>query len=177
MINWFINESGFKKYLRHIYIYYNYSPYGIKIVVLSYVDDCVYWYTSEALGKNIVETLGEIFHVNFLVFAHWLRSISIPQPKNHSISVYHARYATSVVDKYLDNFTVKKSTKFYKTTLTSGMIFTKSNSSNSDEQVQNFSMEFNIHYRAFIGLLIYLFSKRVDLRFAVHKLEKIIKYW
>ena len=33
-------------------------------------------------------------------------------------------------------------------------------------------MEYNIHYRACIGSLIYLFSTRVDLSFAVHKLAK-----
>ena len=33
-------------------------------------------------------------------------------------------------------------------------------------------MEFNIHYRPFIGSLIDLFSTRVDLSFAVHKLSK-----
>ena len=32
-------------------IYYKYAPDGTKSVVLSYVEDCVYWYTSEALGK------------------------------------------------------------------------------------------------------------------------------
>ena len=41
-----------------------------------------------------------------------------------------------------------------------------------DEQVENLTREFNIHYRAFIGSLIYLFSTRVDFSFAVHKLEK-----
>ena len=38
-------------------IYYNYALYGTEIVVLSYVDDCVYWYNSEALGKWFVDTL------------------------------------------------------------------------------------------------------------------------
>ena len=36
-----------------------------------------------------------------------------------------ARYATSIVAKYLDTATVKVSTKFYKTTLPADMIFTK----------------------------------------------------
>ena len=44
LTEWFI-ESGF------MYICYKYAPDGTDIVVLSYVDDCVYWYTSEALGK------------------------------------------------------------------------------------------------------------------------------
>ena len=36
-----------------------------------------------------------------------------------------ARYATSIVAKYLDTATVKANTKFYKTTLPAHMIFTK----------------------------------------------------
>ena len=32
-------------------IYYKYAPDGKQSVVLSYVDDCVYWYNSGALGK------------------------------------------------------------------------------------------------------------------------------
>ena len=38
-------------------IYYNYALYGTEIVVLSYVDDCVYWYNSEALVKLFADTL------------------------------------------------------------------------------------------------------------------------
>ena len=106
-------------------IYYNYAPDGSKIVVLSYVDDCVYWYTNEDLGKWFVDTLEKIFHVNFLGCAHWFMSIKISLLKEHSISVDQARYSTSVVGEYLDTATVKVSNKFYKTTLPAGMIFTK----------------------------------------------------
>ena len=52
------------------------------------------------------------------------------------------------------------------------MIFTKEDVSTSDEQVEKLTREYNIHYRAFIGLLIYLLSTRVDLSFAVHKLAR-----
>ena len=69
------------------------------IVVLSYVYDCVYWYTSVALGNWFVDNLGKIFHVKFLVCAHWFMSIIISQMKDHSISVDQARYATSIVAK------------------------------------------------------------------------------
>ena len=44
---------------------------------LSYVDDCVYWYTSEELVKRFVDTLGNIFHVDFLGYSHWFMYISI----------------------------------------------------------------------------------------------------
>ena len=52
------------------------------------------------------------------------------------------------------------------------MIFTKDDVSTSDEQVESLTREYNIHYRACIGSLIYLLSTRVDLSFAVHKLAK-----
>ena len=80
-------------------IYYKYAPYVSKIVVLYYVDDCVYWYTSEALGKLSVDNLGKISHVNFLGYAHWFMSIRISQMNDHSISVDQARYDNSIVEK------------------------------------------------------------------------------
>ena len=70
----------------------------------------------------------------------------------------------------MDTATVKTSTKFYNTTLTSDMIFTKYDTSTSDEKVEKLTKEFNIHYRACMGSLIYLLSTIVDLIFAVHKL-------
>ena len=79
--------------------------------------------------------------------------------KDHSISVDHARYATSIVAKYLDTATFKASTTFYNTTFPADMIFRKDDLSNSDEQVEKLTREFNIHYRACIVSLIYLLSK------------------
>ena len=52
------------------------------------------------------------------------------------------------------------------------MIFTKEDVSTRNEQVGKLTREYNIHYRAFKGSLIYLLSTRLDLRFAVHKLVK-----
>ena len=104
---------------------HTHAPDGSKIVVLCHVDDCVYWYTNEDLGKRFVDTLGKRFHVTFLGYAHWFMSIQISQLKDHSISVDQARYATSIVAKYLDTATVQVSNKFYKTTLPADMIFTK----------------------------------------------------
>ena len=113
-------------------IYCKYAQYGTKKIVLSYVYDCVYWYTSEASGKWFVDNLGKIFHVKFLGYSHWFMSIKISQMKGHSISVDQARYATSIAVKYLDTATVKESTKFYKTALPSDIIFYESDASTSD---------------------------------------------
>ena len=68
-------------------VYYNYAPYGSKLVVLYYVDDCINWYTYEELGKLFVEKLGKRFHVKLIGYAHWFMSIRISQLKDHYISV------------------------------------------------------------------------------------------
>ena len=78
-------ESGFNKYQCHMSIYYKYAPYGTNIFVLSYVYDCVYWYTSEAIGKWFVVDLGKRFHVKFFGYEHWFMSIRISQMKYDSI--------------------------------------------------------------------------------------------
>ena len=97
--------------------------------------------------------------------------------KDHCISVDQARYSTSIVAKYLNTDTVKAGTKLYKTILPSDMIFTKDDTSTSDEQVEKLTREFNIHYRSCIGSWIYLFFTRVELSFAVRKLIFFSKPW
>ena len=91
--------------------------------------------------------------------------------KDNSISVDQDRYTTSIVEKYLDTDTAKTIKRFYKTTLPYDIIFTKDDTSTSDEKVEKLTREFNIHYRACIGSFIYLLSTRVDLSFVVRKLE------
>ena len=44
-------EAGFIQSQCQMSIYYNYVPDETNVFVLSYVDDCVYWYTYEDLGE------------------------------------------------------------------------------------------------------------------------------
>ena len=71
--------------------------------------------------------------------------------KDHSISVDQARYATSIVSKYLDTATFNTSKTFYQTTFPSDMIFAKAGEYTSDGKVEKLTRGFNIHYRACIG--------------------------
>ena len=79
------------------YMYYKYAPDGSKLVVLSYFDGFVYWYTYEELLNWFVYTLIKRFHLKFLGYSHWFISINISQIKDYSISLDQARYDTSVV--------------------------------------------------------------------------------
>ena len=71
-------------------------------------------------------------------------SIIISQLRDNSISVNHARYATSIVAKYSDTAAVKVRKKFYVTKLPADMLFTKEDVSTSDEQVGKLTREYNI---------------------------------
>ena len=55
--------------------------------MLSYVDDCVYWYTYEEPGKWFVDTLGNRYQMNFLGYPHSFISIRISELKDQYISV------------------------------------------------------------------------------------------
>ena len=111
LTEWLIEEV-FVQSQCQISIYYKYAPDGSNIVVLSYVDYCVYWYTNEDLGKWFFDTPGKRFHVNFLGFAHWFMSIRISQLNDRSISVDQARYATGLSDEYRVNFVRPKRNRY-----------------------------------------------------------------
>ena len=114
-------------------IYYKYAPDGTQIVVLYYVYDCAYWYTSKDLGKWFVDALEKRFRATFLLYAHWFMPILINQIRDNSISIYQDRYYTSIVEKYLHTNKVKTSKTFYNNTLPYDIIFTKADASTSDD--------------------------------------------
>ena len=58
ILEWLL-EAGFIQSKCQMSICYKYAPNGSKIVVLSYVDDCVYWYTNEDLGELFLIILRE----------------------------------------------------------------------------------------------------------------------
>ena len=107
LTNLMIDDVGFNQSKCQMSLYYNYAPDVSNLVVLSYVDYCLYWYTSEKLVKWFVDKIEKIFHVDFLGYAHWFMSIRTPQIKDHYISVYQARYDTFVVVNYLDTTAIK----------------------------------------------------------------------
>ena len=106
--NWLTGVAGFRKSHCQMSIYYKYAPDWSKLVVLYYVDDCVYWYTYEELEKWFWGKPGNRFHMNFLVYVICFMSIRIYQLKYQSISADQDKYATFVVSKYLNISTIKE---------------------------------------------------------------------
>ena len=80
-----------------------------------------------------MDTRGNRLYLKFLGYAHWFISIRISQIKDPSISVDQDRYASYIVEKYLDTATIKENSKFHKTNLPYDIIFTKEYTSISDK--------------------------------------------
>ena len=76
-----------------------YVPDGSNLVVLSYVEDLVYWNTSEEIGHWFVDTLDKISHVNLTGYANFCIYIRTSQLKDNYISVNQDRYVNSRVPK------------------------------------------------------------------------------
>ena len=55
--NWLIYEAGFNQSKCQMCVYYKYATDGSRLVVLSYADDCVYWYIYEEIVNWFVDTL------------------------------------------------------------------------------------------------------------------------
>ena len=45
LTNWLIDEAGLNKFKCQMYVYYKYVIDVSRLVMLSYIDGCVYWYT------------------------------------------------------------------------------------------------------------------------------------
>ena len=86
LTNRLIYEGGFNQSKIQMSAFHKYAPDSYKVTVLSYIDECVSWYTWEELGKWVVCKLGKRFHVKLLGHAHWFMSTRISQLKNHYIS-------------------------------------------------------------------------------------------
>ena len=83
-----------------------------------------------------MDKLEKRLHVKSLGYSHWFMYNIISKLKDHSISVDHARYVTSILAKYLDTTTTKETSMSHKTTLTHDMIFSKEYASTSDKQAE-----------------------------------------
>ena len=75
--NWLVYEAGFNQSKRQMSAYYKYASDGSKLVMISYVYNYLYWYTSDELSDWFVDTLWKRLHINFLESSYYCISIVI----------------------------------------------------------------------------------------------------
>jgi hypothetical protein len=147
-------------------------PDGIKIYVLNYVDDMLYYSTdTEKLGE-FKEKLKSRFNLELVGQAHWYLGTRINQLANFDIELDQSRYCMALVKKYLDVAGAPKVDRLHATPLALDFVPTSDDCSADEEIAKRLEQEYNIDFASCIGSLIYLGMTRCDIVHAVNKLAK-----
>lgn len=143
-----------------------------RMYLLNYIDDMLYYGTTEAIVKQFKEQLQQRFNVEFLGQAHWYLATRINQLSNFDIEIDQSRYCMAIIKKYLETAGAKKVPNQHSTPLALDFVPTSEDCSVDENASKLLEQEYNFEYASCIGSLIYLAMTRCDITFAVNKLAK-----
>ena len=145
---------------------------GTLLRLIVYIDDCLYFSTSDVSREKFQKQLVDRFNVELQGQAHWYLAARISQDKDFNVTMDQSRYAKSIVTRYLDAAGVKKSNMPHGSILPMSLTLTSKDLAETPEESSKLQEAYNIDYASCIGSLIYLSYTRPDITFAVNKLAK-----
>jgi hypothetical protein len=146
-------------------------PDGSIIRLLNYVDDMLYFSTSNTTVKLFETDLSTKFDLELMGQAHWYLSCTCTQDALYNITLDQSRYCLSLVKRFLDTAGCKKVAQFHSSPLPATFILNSADNLTDLAQVGLLQEHYNIDYASCIGALIYLFQTRSDIMFG-----KLAKY-
>ena len=168
-LNEYLLLIGFKKSTVDPCYYSRTTNLGI-VRMINYVDDTLYFGTTDESEEEFVKQLKSRFKFNLLGKASWYLGMKI-EYNHQGATIDQQLYATSIANKL-----IKKGVDILPrdTPLPTDFILTKKDCpSNPNIQQEVNTKYINIHFRSVIGALIYLSSgTRPDITFATVKLAK-----
>ena len=133
-----------------------------KLWIIIYIDDFLYFDTSEKTRNQFELEFGSRFNVEFQGQAHWYLAARITQDKDLNITIYQSRYSKSIVKRYLETAGIKISAREITSILPTSFVPTKQDCSETLEEASRLQEEYNIDYASCVGSLIYLVNTRPD---------------
>jgi len=177
-IGWLVKDCGFRQSKSDpaLFIYRR----GRNVIVLiSYVDDCAYFCTSDEMRRRFERKLKERFDCKILGQIHWFLQTRIRQEQDYSIILDQSRYAASMIARFLPNAEIVKPSDAdcskYLAPLPSGFVFTKEDRSVDIEAQNKLIAEFGFEYPSAVGCCIWLLNGYPRLQFAVRKLARFMQ--
>jgi hypothetical protein len=79
------------------------EPDGSMLRIIFYIDDGMYFGTSEGALDRFKHELPATFNADFMGTANWYISTRVHQQNNRNITIDQLRYAKSIVICYLDS--------------------------------------------------------------------------
>ena len=145
---------------------------GSKVYLLDYVDDCLYYGTSDVSLKKFETEISARFDLTLMGQAHWYLSTRIQQSENFDITIDQSRYCLSIIRRYLDTVGCANITREHSTPLPLDFVPTADDNSVDEAAATALSTEYNLDFASCVGALIYLALTRTDIIHAVNKLAK-----
>jgi len=150
-------------------------PDGVRLYVLNYVDDMLYYCKDSIKLREFEEKLHARFNLELIGQAHWYLGTRINQLANYDIELDQSRYCLSVVKKYLDTAGTARNGRQHVTPLALDFIPTADDCSQDEIVAGQLEKEYNIDFTSCIGSLIYLGMTRCDKVYSVNKLAKFTR--
>jgi hypothetical protein len=171
---WLLENSFMQSKVIACFFWKNFED-GSKIYLLDYVDDCLYYGTSEASLKIFEKEISARFDLTLMGQAHWYLSTRIQQAENFDITVDQSRYCLSIIRRYLDTVGCANVVREHTTPLPLDFVPTADDNSADEEASSLLMTEFNLDFASCVGALIYLALSRTDIIYAINKLAKFTR--
>ena len=175
--NWYetLDEflQGSLKFIRSrvegcLYIYRNGDDW---IKMINYVDDALYFASSDKIRMDFELSLKNKFNLTLMGTAKWYLGMKITQQKDH-ITLDQDQYVKNITTRFEKLF--KHPFKLKDSPLPASFVPTKKDSPSTDAEIKEIKIRFgNLNFRSIIGALLYVSCcTRPDISYAVNKLAK-----
>ena len=131
---------------------------GSVIYLLDYIDDLLYYGTSEKWFHDFEKQLLARFDLKVLGQAHWCLACRISQLANYDIVLDQSRYYLLLMKRYLDKAGCANNVKKHTMLLPLDVVLTSDDNSTTDEAAAAHATAYNLDFASCIRALIYFSS-------------------
>jgi hypothetical protein len=127
-------------------------PDGVRLYVLNYVDDMLYYCKDSIKLREFEEKLCARFNLELIGQAHWYLGTRINQLANYDIELDQSRYCLSIVKKYLDTAGTARNGRQHVTPLALDFIPTTDDCTRMRLSLDSWRRNITLTSRAALGL-------------------------
>ena len=169
---WLVEEEKFVQSIIAPTLYTKTFEDGSTIWLLNYVDDMLYFCTSESRRREFEKHVCKRFAVELKGRAQWYISMKLRQLNNYDIVIDQDRYVQSLLQRFLNTVRMPILDKKTSTPIPTDFVYSKDDLAETEDASKILQRKYNIDFRALIGCLLYLTYTRIDIVYSINKLAK-----
>ena len=166
-------DQGFEQSTADTTYFIRYYKDGSWIRLIFYVDDLLYFGSSDAVEKEFEQSVSRRFNIDYNGQANWFLQMRIQQYEDFSISIDQTRYTKVLLRKYCPDNAPFGTPKHRNTPAPPKYLYSKENRPSPEEKVKLAKDYEGLDFRSAVCSLLYLaLGTRGDILFIVNKLAK-----